>query len=319
LSRSAVLVITNERDVGADFLVRELDRRSVRVVRLNAERGPDWTLALEPGERWRMSRDRRTLRSDDCTGVWWRRPEVPAIPGSASAAADAIGDQWRSFVAALATVPGPVWVSAPDRIREAENKALQLSRANALGMGVPETLWTNDTDEAADFIGRCGGVAVVKSVATAWWEEANTGRFVFASLVERGDLPEARRLAAAPVCLQQPVLPKRDVRVTVVGDTVLAARRELPPVSGSEPLDWRRAPEQAWSTHNLPADVADRCRALVAGFGLGFSGIDFALDDQGEHWLLELNPNGEWGWLQRVGLPVAEALADALLQRMTEA
>ncbi len=40
------LVVTNERDVGADFLVRELGERGARVIRLNIERAPDRELTL---------------------------------------------------------------------------------------------------------------------------------------------------------------------------------------------------------------------------------------------------------------------------------
>jgi hypothetical protein len=211
LSRAAVLVVTNEQDVGADFLVRELGDRGVAVVRLNTERSPEWRLALHPTDGWRVSRGQRSLSSEDCAGVWWRRPEVPAAPSGTGAAAEAIGDQWRAFIAALATAPGPTWVSEPGRIRTAEDKALQLRRATEVGLAVPQSLWTNDADEARAFVERWNGTGVVKSVASAWWEEAEEGRFVYTQLVGAADLPPAARLASAPVCFQQPVLPKRDI------------------------------------------------------------------------------------------------------------
>jgi hypothetical protein len=77
LSRSSVLVVTNEQDVGADFLVRELGRRGVPVVRLNTERAPTWDMSLRPVGEWRVRGRGRELHSDHCTGVWWRRPEPP--------------------------------------------------------------------------------------------------------------------------------------------------------------------------------------------------------------------------------------------------
>jgi glutathione synthase/RimK-type ligase-like ATP-grasp enzyme len=281
------------------------------VVRLNTERAPDWSLTLHPADGWRVKGARRSLESDDCVGVWWRRPEIPPVL-TMSAAAEAIADQWRALIAALANVAGPTWVSEPTKIRAAEDKARQLRHAAAAGLLVPNTLWTNDLEEARGFLGRCGGAAVVKSVASAWWEEADQGHFVFASLVRGEDLPTARSLASAPVCFQQPIVPKRDIRVTVVGDVVLSAIRDAA-IGRPEPLDWRLAPERGWSPYVLAADVANACRELVIGLGLRFGGIDLALDESGAHWFLELNPNGEWGWLQRAGLPIAEALADALL------
>lgn len=316
MSRTAVLVVTNEQDVGADFLVRELGHRGVRAIRLNTERSPEWKLTLRPTDGWRVSRGQRSLSSEHCAGVWWRRPEVPAAPvGTAAAAAEAIGDQWRAFTAALATVPGPTWVSEPGRIRAAEDKALQLRRAGEVGLPVPDSVWTNDADEAQAFVERWNGTGVVKSVASAWWEEAGEGRFVYAQLVGIDNLPPAGRLANAPVCFQQPLLPKRDIRVTVVQDVVLAAVREDQADEAAEPLDWRRAPQRAWLPYELPADIAECCRTLVQAFGLRFSGIDLALDNEKRHWFLEMNPNGEWGWLQRAGLPIAEALAETLLSQ----
>jgi len=64
VSRSGVLIITNERDVGADYVVRALGRRGVRVVRLNTERLPSWRIDLEPDQRW-ITREDRQLHSGD--------------------------------------------------------------------------------------------------------------------------------------------------------------------------------------------------------------------------------------------------------------
>jgi len=312
LSRAAVLVVTNEQDIGADYLVRELDQRGASVVRLNSERAPEWRLRLRPGSSWHVARGERALSSHDCVGVWWRRPEMPEQPQHLAAAAEAIGDQWRTLLRALATVPGPTWVSNPLDIGVAESKALQLLRAGEVGLAVPETLWTNDADEARAFIASCGGVAVVKSVATAWWENDGEGHFVFASTVSADEIP-TEGLANAPVCLQRAIDRKRDIRVTVIEDVVLAAVREEAAAEDDEPLDWRRARARPWTRYQLPPDIEASSRALVRGLGLRFSGIDFALDEPGKHWFLELNANGEWGWLQEAGLPIAEALADTLL------
>ena len=117
-----------------------------------------------------------------------------------------------------------------------------------------------------------------------------------------------------PCVFQQRIAPKRDVRVTVVGDVVLAAERQASPAA-TEPLDWRLSEPAEWTACALPADVAAACRDLVRSLGIRFGGVDLAVDDQDRHWFLELNPNGEWGWLPRAGLPIVEALADLLTNR----
>jgi hypothetical protein len=283
------------------------------VVRLNTERGPDWSLELHPGRRWELRRGQRNLTSGTCPGVWWRRPEVPASDGG-DPAQEAIDDQWRAFLSGLASVPGPVWLSDPAAIRAAENKAVQLRAAAEVGLRVPDTLWTTNVDEASAFIERWKNTAVVKSVATAWWEAEGDSKFVFAQRISTTDLPPKERLASAPVCFQQAISPKQDVRVTVIGETVLAAARTPDPQRDGEHVDWRQAGQGDWSGYNLPASVARRCRALVQELGLLFGGLDLVVDGDNRHWFLELNANGEWGWLQRSGLPIAESVADVLLQ-----
>ena len=58
--------------------------------------------------------------------------------------------------------------------------------------------------------------------------------------------------------------------------------------------------------HRTGAPVS--CRPLVCDS----AEFDLALDQTGTYWFLEINPNGEWGWQQRCGLPIASALADLL-------
>jgi hypothetical protein len=55
--------------------------------------------------------------------------------------------------------------------------------------------------------------------------------------------------------------------------------------------------------------------AYLDHFGLPSGSFDLAVDRDGEfHWL-ELNPNGQWGWLEEnTGLEMSAAFADLLAQ-----
>ena len=303
----AVLIITNEQDLGADYVVLEMERRGVPVLRCNAERLPTWRVSLRPGHDWELHDPHgRTARSGETSGVWWRRPERPVFAANLSPGEQqALVDQWQAFAEGLASVYGPVWVSPPAAIAAAEDKAAQLTAARRVGFAIPETLWTNDIVQARELVS--SGAAVVKTVTAAHWEEKEEAAFVFAHEVEPGDLPgDDDGFAVAPAAFQQRIAPKRDVRVTVVGASVLAAE------TTTGELDWRREPATPWRPHELPRETSDRCARLVQALGLRFGGIDLALDQTGTYWFLEINPNGEWGWQQRCGLPIASALADLL-------
>ena len=304
----AVVIVTNEQDLGADYVVLELERRGVPVLRCNAERLPQWRVSLRPGHGWELRDARgRSATSHDTSGVWWRRPERPAFDARLSAGEQqALVDQWQAFAEGLASVTGPVWISPPSAIAAAEDKAMQLTAAREVGFATPETLWTNDLVEAREMV--MAGAAVLKTVTAAHWEDGDAeAAFVFTHGIDPTVLPQGEHdFAAAPAAFQRRVAPKRDVRVTVVGETVLAGE------TATDAVDWRLEPATPWSPHILPPDASARCSRLVDALGLRFGGIDLALDDAGTYWFLEINPNGEWGWQQRSGLPIASALADAL-------
>lgn len=307
---NAVLIVTNEQDLAVDLVVLALERRGVDVLRCNTERLPAWQLTVAPGEAWELKDPLgRTASAETTRSVWWRRPEPPACPtGQVSASQrEAFAAQWQAALEALASVPGPRWISPPAAIRAAEDKAAQLVAAARLGFRVPTTVWSNQA-RAARRVAHDGRL-VAKPVTAAAWEDEHGPAFVFADLVSDDDLP-ADALSLAPMAFQRPVWPKRDVRVTVVGGRVLAA------VAGrgdGDELDWRLHPDRSWSPHTLEAADADRCARLVAELGLRFGGIDLAVDGEGDVSFLEINPNGEWGWLaQRAQLPIVEALADDL-------
>jgi len=106
----------------------------------------------------------------------------------------------------------------------------------------------------------------------------------------------------------------RDVRVTIVGEQVFGIAIESQR-SPRTRVYWRRY-DLARTPHrviDVPEDIAQRCHAFLHHFRLEFGAFDFAEDEQGRWWFLELNPNGLWAWLELLtGMKMSHALADLL-------
>ncbi len=59
-------------------------------------------------------------------------------------------------------------------------------------------------------------------------------------------------------------------------------------------------------------------RRLMQQLRLRFGALDFVVGPDGAWTFLEINPNGQWAWLQdATGLPIAAAIADALTREDT--
>jgi glutathione synthase/RimK-type ligase-like ATP-grasp enzyme len=88
--------------------------------------------------------------------------------------------------------------------------------------------------------------------------------------------------------------------------------------AGRAKVDWRTATgdnDLTWSRATLPANVADQVLKLMERLGLTYGALDFIVDPQGQHHFLEVNPAGEWGWIERdLGYGIGDALAQALVE-----
>jgi len=306
------LVITNKRDVSADFVIRELQRRGSLYRRINTEDLAEDACSCElPSFDWAVdSLTKGRLHLTDVKVVWFRRPGNPFEETAAAVRPPAavqrfVTEQWATWLEALELAPGCRWVNHPEPSARFENKIRQLRLAGELGFTVPRTLVSNDPSRIREFV--AARKTVAKALFAPLLEGETEDRFVFAEVVGSDDLGDANALRAAPVIFQEAILPKVDYRVTVVGDRIFAVRIDLP--LGA--VDWRVHQRDVIFTRvELPAEVAQRCLQFVRRAGLVFGAIDL-LERHGAWYFLEINPSGEWGWLQQpVGLPIAEALCD---------
>ena len=64
----------------------------------------------------------------------------------------------------------------------------------------------------------------------------------------------------------------------------------------------------------LPRKVEEQCRLLVSELGLRFGAIDLVRTVDDQYYFLEINPNGEWLWIEdALGYPIAASIASQLL------
>jgi len=311
-----ILIITNRADHTADWLILELERRSAPFFRFNSEDFPsatslDWT----PDEARLAVSSGRQLELGDVRSVWYRRPLPPdpsawGTPERArwaiSEARETLDGLWRTLDA--------FWVNHPDRNRIAGSKLHQLRLAGRIGFRVPATLVSNNAAEVRDFAARHAAMGIVcKPLGEGRLDLSEGERLFFTSRFDLTQEDDLSDLGPEPYLFQELVPKRYDLRVTVIGDDVFAVRIESQQ-SGVSDVDWRRAGgAQPHAVEELPSEVARMCRSITDSYGLEFAAIDLVRAHDGEHVFLELNPNGQWAWLEQLtGQPLRSCLADLL-------
>jgi glutathione synthase/RimK-type ligase-like ATP-grasp enzyme len=141
---------------------------------------------------------------------------------------------------------------------------------------------------------------------------------VFTNPVKPEDLADLSGLHLCPMTFQEMIPKALELRTTVVGDRVMTASIDSQ-ASARAAHDWRRDGlrlVQDWRAYELPREVEEKILRLMDYFVLNYGAIDIIVTPDGRHVFLEVNPVGEFFWLERSpGLPVSDAIADVLLGR----
>ncbi|RYJ29691.1 glutathione synthase [Streptomyces sp. L-9-10] len=307
-----MLVATEADDVTADMVITELNRRNVPVVRFNpADIGASLTVSARFGIRpapvaGRIRTLSRTVGLAQLRAVYWRRPAWPTFQHLTGDDARFAAAQVRyGLGGTLYALDGPLWVNHPLRNSAADYKPAQLALAQRLGLTVPPTLVTNDPGEAREFITAHGQV-IYKTLRWTPYDRDGVPVTGWADPVSAAEIDDS--VSVTPHLFQARVDKVADVRVLVIGRRTFTVRID------SCLLDWRRDyAAHTYTVVELPDHVNKALLACLDHFGLASGSFDLAVDREGDYWWLELNPNGQWAWLeQRTGLEMSAAFADLL-------
>ena len=322
---TTVLIITHSNDnESVEFVARALAERGGHAVRLDTDRFPsELRLAARYGgdgrERLTFATGAGEFDLAEVGAVWHRRLSVAArVPREMDAQlrTASVGESRAALLGVLAGLPA-FRVDPEAAIRGAEQKPLQLHVARRLGLEVPRTLVTNDPAAVREFYAACDGRLVVKMLSSfAVYDREGRENVVFTNPVGPEDLEDLTGLSLCPMTFQERVEKALELRATVVGERVFTASIDSQS-SARAAHDWRRDGLRLideWRPYQLPPEAERGLLALMDYFGLNYGAADFILTPDGRHVFLELNPSGEFFWLEDgAGLPISGALADVLL------
>jgi len=319
----AILIVTHSNDNEAPRAVRRaLETRGERVYRFDSDLFPTQIqLSLDEAGEGRLSGPDGVLALSEVSAVWYRRNATGAgIPKDLDEQLRKPSvEESRRLVFGMMTALGVFQLDALEVVRRAEHKPLQLKLARALGMEVPRTLMTNDPEAVRAFAASCPGGVVTKMMSSfAVYDERGREQVVFTTPLEARELEDLEGLDLCPMTFQERLAKAVELRVTVVGEKVMAAAIDSQALPKARE-DWRRegaALIDAWKAYTLPAPLQAQVLRLMDALGLNYGAFDFIVTPEGRHVFLEVNPAGEFMWLMRnPGLPVDEALADVLSGR----
>lgn len=308
-----LLIVTEREDFAADYLIVRLRERGLSYYRLNADQ------LFESAATFQVGEGRAIQRTVSCGeafvdltfvhSVWFRRALQPTAPNS-------VDPEFRTFAAAevrhlfegLIGDPSVRWVNPIAATEMAERKVYQLRLAGRCGLRVPATLISSDREELERFAAAHDGV-ICKTISHGLVTSQDQAYAVHTREVTATELAESDALGGTPVLLQRCVRRGADVRITIIGETTYAVEVVTPP---DAPVDWRATREGlTYRLCELPSEIEEACRSFMRALGLTYGAFDFIRTDGSEWFFLEVNPAGEWAWLDvALGLSMRDSFID---------
>lgn len=311
-----VLILTLTGDVHVPFVTRHMHSDFVLVDPAKMIEKCELSF-FSDGDGTKMIYDGRVITG--IKSVWYRRPYVPEredlkVPDayknySYTSVRKHIHDVYGMFQDAF-------WLTDYYTLIRAESKPMQMDVAARLGFNIPRTLATSSADAAAAFLEETGD-AISKSMATTLPIVDNKVQYFYTTKIPAGQKVNLDGLHVGPSIFQQAIDVDKGLRITVVGGKVFPAAVSDPSYEDHPAIvDWRRAYTEGrlrFEKFTLPAELKAKCIELTKKLNLKFGAIDLLLDKNGKYWFLEINPNGQWAFVEDdTGMPIGKAIAELL-------
>lgn len=250
------------------------------------------------------------IQFEQLKGVFYRAPVFLRTQAKAelSVQEQLERNQWSSFLRNLIIFQNANWINNPVYTYRAENKMFQLCVAESCGLQIPKTYVSNISVNMLEREKKY----IVKSLDTALFYDTQNNKEMFTySNVVSGEELQDYELASAPIIIQEFLNPKVDCRVTYIQGKLFPVKI----LQNGEGLygDWRlRKDELEYVPFQLPPNISVAICKLMQKLEIQFGGIDLAIVGE-KYFFIEVNPTGEWGWLEiKTGMQISQTIKKAL-------
>jgi glutathione synthase/RimK-type ligase-like ATP-grasp enzyme len=274
---------------------------------VNLEVGNHLTNALESPEiELFCAYSHKPFRLGDCDSIWLRRWYQPAAsknlhPADHKLAQTESAVFIHSIIATMAERER-FWVNNPTAKLRADRKPLQLLNAKEVGLTIPNTLFSNDPQRIRKFFQIHNGLVIYKLFTSASWSSLSDEKSyaTYTSLLDEVLLSNDASLSSSPGIYQTMVPKQFELRITVIGQSVFAAKIDSQ-IEGNYLTDWRAnqtTGRMFCPVYELPPAIEAKCLHLMSRLGLVFGCIDMIVTPDDQYVFLEVNEMGQFLFLE---------------------
>jgi glutathione synthase/RimK-type ligase-like ATP-grasp enzyme len=302
-SSKKILIITSSYDLTVDYFIEKFKEKTV-FYRFNTDFFKDYIIEIDEIVGWVIKYKHWEINQSQIDAIYYRKPSMPNISEYNPKFHRMIQkDLLTLFQGLVETFKGRC-LTKPSILNLAENKIYQLAIAKDVGFNFPKTLISNSSNKAIAFSSTYH--SIIKPLSSGRvYSESKVG-IIQTNIVNEDFRIEGLELS--PSYFQEYIKKDYEVRVTIICNSVFAVR-----IEASNQVDWRKSDSiNHYSNIVLPQDITDKCYKMMDKLNLRFGAFDFIVNN-GNYYFLEVNPNGQWLWLEEaLNLKISDCIYDYL-------
>lgn len=299
-----ILILTCEEDPHADFVLKHLDEFGVNSLRVNTDKLIG-NYDLDISKEVRISDFSRSVVVDKSWSIWNRRILEPDIEENIDdKLKNIIYDETRKTWEGILLNHDSRVVNNPVSNFVANNKINQhhYVSKNKFGVRVPNQIISNKSDTVLRFydeLKHSNKYMSHKLQKGFMVEKEGEYYTIYNNIVKEDNLKNIDSIKFYPAYFQEYIDKKFELRITALEDKVIATEihSQLSDISKEDfrKYDFKNV---KYKIHDTPKSIEDFCVDILKNYDLKFGQIDMIVNKNNEYVFLEINPNGQWLWLE---------------------
>jgi len=292
-----ILIVTNTEDNTIDYFLGSVSKKHFR---FNTDKFlMDYDFDFSQNWYIRDKKCNLFINQKKINGIYYRRPVLPHL--NIQNANDNLSWQLQneayevfdSFINSIDVN----FLNSKYAMIKAENKLIQLKNAKNVGFYIPKTIITNDKSRLYQYLNQ-NKKYCIKPLYLGYFELNRNNYIPYTAIIEKCDYD---MIINYPVFIQEYVEKKYELRITCIGDKIFPVKI-LSQSNNSTKIDWRvdNCSSVEYMKTRINNELKNKCNKLLHCFNLNFACIDLIVGKNNKIYFLDLNPNGQWAWLDEI-------------------
>lgn len=297
-----ILIFTSSIDYTVDYIINKFSKQYI-FYRINVDGFDKYEFNISFEGGFTIKSNQWEIREDEIDSIYYRKPILPNLSEYSEIYHSMIARDIISYINGIVDAFDGNVLTRPSILKKTENKVYQIKIARKVGFKFPESSIGTSVKNINEIISEEG---IIKPLTTGKVVNRDKCEIIQTSKIE-GNIEED--VSLTPLYVQEYIKKSYEVRITVINNKIFPVK-----IKAFNSVDWRIDQiNNEYELIRIPKDIECKCIEMMNIMELSFGAFDFIVNENNDYIFLEVNPNGQWLWLEeKIGLSISNEIINYL-------